>query len=73
MGMSALDEEKFDEISWELQLLAAKVSKFMEERRLDCLNMTVQNGWTLTLQSNRKVRTPQNDHGMDERKAAHGT
>lgn len=73
MALSALDEEKFDEISWELQLVAAKVSRFMEDKNLDCLTMTVQNGWTIVLQNNKRVRTPQNDHGMDERKASHGT
>jgi hypothetical protein len=64
--MTKEDEEKFDDMSWELQLLGAKVAVFMMEHKLDCLSMSCGPDHVLTIQEE------QPEHGLDEKRNANG-
>ena len=69
--MNKKDEDRFDEMSWELQLMAAKVGVFMQQHNIDWLTMSVPNGWVLSLGDNKKWK-PSIDHGLDEKRSANG-
>lgn len=64
--MTKEDEKKFDDMTWELQVLASKIAIFMSEHRLSNLTMSCGPNHVLMVQEE------QPEHGLDERKAAHG-
>jgi len=64
--MTKEDEKKFDDMTWELQVQAAKVATFMVDHKLSNLTMSCGPNHVLMLQEE------QPEHGLDEKRNANG-